>query len=99
LKISEEENLDIIHDSVAYLKKHLDKVFFDAEHFFDGYVNNPAYALKCLAAAQDAAAASRSVREHPILADGVQASGERRVARPEAVAAAGDAKVAERPPR
>ena len=56
LKISEEENLDIIHDSVAYLKKHADKVFFDAEHFFDGYVNNPGYALKCLAAAQDAGA-------------------------------------------
>jgi len=56
LKISEEENLDIIHDSVAYLKKRVDKVFFDAEHFFDGYVNNPGYALECLAAAQDAGA-------------------------------------------
>jgi 2-isopropylmalate synthase len=56
LKVSEEENLDIIHDSVAYLKKQVDKVFFDAEHFFDGYVNNPGYALKCLAAAQDAGA-------------------------------------------
>ena len=56
LKISEEENLDIIHDSVAYLKKQVEKVFFDAEHFFDGYVNNPGYALKCLAAARDAGA-------------------------------------------
>ena len=56
LKISLEENLDIIHNSVAYLKKHVDKVFFDAEHFFDGYVNNPEYALKCLAAAQAAGA-------------------------------------------
>ena len=37
LKISLEENLDIIHDSVAYLKKHVETVFFDAEHFFDGY--------------------------------------------------------------
>jgi 2-isopropylmalate synthase len=54
LKISLEENLAIIHDSVAYLKKHADKVFFDAEHFFDGYVNNPGYALKCLEAAQEA---------------------------------------------
>lgn len=56
LKISFEENLDIIHSTIAYLKKHLGKVFFDAEHFFDGYVNNPDYALRCLAAAQDAGA-------------------------------------------
>ncbi|RPI36219.1 MAG: citramalate synthase [Nitrospiraceae bacterium] len=56
LKIPLEENLDIIHDSVAYLKKHADKVFFDAEHFFDGHQNNPEYAMKCLAAAQDAGA-------------------------------------------
>jgi 2-isopropylmalate synthase len=56
LRVSDDENLDIIHGSVAYLKKHADKVFFDAEHFFDGYINNPDYALKCLAAAQDAGA-------------------------------------------
>lgn len=56
LKISLGENLDIIYDTVSYLKKHVGKVFFDAEHFFDGYVNNPSYAMKCLAAAQDAGA-------------------------------------------
>ena len=56
LRVSEEENLDIIHNSVAYLKKHAEKVFFDAEHFFDGYVNNPEYALKCLGAAEAAGA-------------------------------------------
>ena len=56
LRVPLEENLGIIHGSVAYLKKYADKVFFDAEHFFDGYVNNPAYALKCLAAAQEAGA-------------------------------------------
>lgn len=56
LGISFEENLDIIHDSVAYLKKYTEKVFFDAEHFFDGYVNNQKYAFKCLTAAQDAGA-------------------------------------------
>src|SRR3990172_4793191 len=56
LRIPLEENLDIIRESVAYLKKYAEKVFFDAEHFFDGYVNNPRYALKCLAAAQDAGA-------------------------------------------
>lgn len=56
LRVPLEENLDIIHDSVAYLKKNADKVFFDAEHFFDGYIHNPKYALKCLQAAQDAGA-------------------------------------------
>ncbi len=56
LRITLEENLDIIHDSIAYLKKHADKVFFDAEHFFDGYINNPKYALECLSAARDAGA-------------------------------------------
>ncbi len=56
LRVSLEENLDIIGDSVAFLKKNADKVFFDAEHFFDGYIHNPKYALKCLQAAQDAGA-------------------------------------------
>ena len=56
LKVPLNENLDIIHDSIAYLKKHVETVFFDAEHFFDGYKDNPQYALKCLLAAQDAGA-------------------------------------------
>jgi len=56
LKVPLKENLDIIFDSVAFLKKHADKVFFDAEHFFDGYRHNPDYALKCLEAAQAAGA-------------------------------------------
>jgi 2-isopropylmalate synthase len=50
------ENLDMITDSVRYLKKNVDKVFFDAEHFFDGFKNNPKYAIKCLKAAEDAGA-------------------------------------------
>jgi 2-isopropylmalate synthase len=56
LKISLEENLKIIYDSVAFLKKKVRRVFFDAEHFFDGYKHNPDYAMKCLFAAQDAGA-------------------------------------------
>ncbi|TAL26014.1 MAG: citramalate synthase [Nitrospirae bacterium] len=56
LKITLSENLDLIHDSVAYLKKYTGRVFFDAEHFFDGYKDDPAYAIKCLIAAQDAGA-------------------------------------------
>lgn len=51
LRIPLAENLDIIHDSVAYLKRHVDEVVFDAEHFFDGYASNPSYALKCIEAA------------------------------------------------
>ncbi len=56
LRIPLEENLTVIYDSIAYLKKHADKVFFDAEHFFDGYLCNSEFAIKCLFAAQDAGA-------------------------------------------
>ncbi len=56
LKISLEDNLDLIHNTIAYLKKYVDKVFFDAEHFFDGFKDNPDYAIKCLKAAEQAGA-------------------------------------------
>ncbi len=56
LRVSLEENLDMISDSISYLKKRVDKVFYDAEHFFDGYKDDPAYALKTLVAARDAGA-------------------------------------------
>src|SRR5208337_4532908 len=56
LRISLEENLDVIHNSVLFLKNHAEKVFFAAEHFFNGYKDNPAFALKCLEAAQTAGA-------------------------------------------
>ena len=46
-----EENLKIIEDSLAYLKRHGRTVIYDAEHFFDGYKANPAYALRTLEAA------------------------------------------------
>ncbi|MDA8168271.1 MAG: citramalate synthase [Nitrospiraceae bacterium] len=55
-RIPLEENLQIIHDSVAFLKGRMEKVFFDAEHFFDGFRANPEYALRCLEAAQSAGA-------------------------------------------
>ncbi len=54
LRISDEENLELIYDSLAFLKQHVAEVFYDAEHFFDGYKSNPEYALKTLRAAQDA---------------------------------------------
>lgn len=50
------QNLDMIAESVAHLKKYKDEVIFDAEHFFDGYLNNPDYAIKSLLAAQEAGA-------------------------------------------
>ncbi len=51
-----EENLDMISDSVKYLKSKGKQVFFDAEHFFDGYKNNPEYALKAIKSAHSAGA-------------------------------------------
>lgn len=54
LRITLEENLEIINDSVEYLKKHVDEVFFDAEHFFDGFKHNPEYALNAIKAAHEA---------------------------------------------
>ena len=56
LRTTLEENLYAVKDTVVYLKKNADKVFFDAEHFFDGYHHNPKYAMKVLAAAVDAGA-------------------------------------------
>lgn len=54
LRISLEENLELIFDSLEYLKKHSNEVFFDAEHFFDGYKAHPEYAVKTLLAAEEA---------------------------------------------
>ena len=51
-----EENLKMIADSLAYCKSQGREVFYDAEHFFDGYRANPEYALKTLRAAADAGA-------------------------------------------
>lgn len=54
LRISLDENLELIHDSLAYLKARAPEVVYDAEHFFDGYRANPEYALKTLQAAEAA---------------------------------------------
>ncbi len=54
LRISLEENLELIYDSLEYLKRHAPEVFYDAEHFFDGYKANPEYAIKTLQAAEEA---------------------------------------------
>ena len=56
LGISPERNLELIHDTIAYLATRVDEVMFDAEHFFDGYKANPEYAMKALEAAHQAGA-------------------------------------------
>ena len=54
LRIPLKANLEVLHDTIKFLKQHLDEVIFDAEHFFDGYAANPEYALECLRAAEAA---------------------------------------------
>ena len=54
LGCSLDENLQLCADSVEHLKKHGIETIFDAEHFYDGYRNNPEYAMKVLAAAAEA---------------------------------------------
>ncbi|HLG22431.1 MAG TPA: hypothetical protein VI382_06420, partial [Candidatus Manganitrophaceae bacterium] len=56
LGITLKKNLEIISDSIAHLRSKGKRVFYDAEHFFDGYRARPEYALKTLEAAQKAGA-------------------------------------------
>lgn len=56
LKTTLDENLNMINESIIYLKEKGKEVIFDAEHFFDGYKENSEYALKTLKAAKDAGA-------------------------------------------
>jgi 2-isopropylmalate synthase len=55
-RVSREENLAMIADSIAYLRGEGKRVIYDAEHFFDGYRDDPAYALECVRAAAGAGA-------------------------------------------
>jgi 2-isopropylmalate synthase len=54
LETTLEENLRMVADSIGYLESKGKRVFFDAEHFFDGYKANASYALDVLKAAADA---------------------------------------------
>ena len=56
LRISRKANLEMISDSIAYMKERVDEVVFDAEHFFDGYRSNPEFALECLRAGEEGGA-------------------------------------------
>lgn len=58
LKTSLEENLAMIHDTIRFFKEKGKEVVFDAEHFYDGYMANPEYALSCLKSAVDGGADS-----------------------------------------
>lgn len=56
LKISEQEALNLISNTIKFLIKNKRKVIFDAEHFFDGHKSNPQFALACLKTAAEAGA-------------------------------------------
>jgi 2-isopropylmalate synthase len=56
VRVDREENLAMIAESGAFLVGQGKRVIYDAEHFFDGYADDPAYALQCLRAAAQAGA-------------------------------------------
>lgn len=56
LRVPLEEGVAMVEESVRYLRESGKRVFFDAEHFFDGYLNSPDYALSVLTAASEAGA-------------------------------------------
>jgi 2-isopropylmalate synthase len=56
LRVSLEENLDMIRDSVGYLASQGRELIYDAEHFFDGWKANPEYADRTIQAAAEAGA-------------------------------------------
>jgi 2-isopropylmalate synthase len=60
-KVSGEENLAMIADSVAFCRAAGKRVVYDAEHFFDGYRDDSGYALSCLEAAVEAGAENVSL--------------------------------------
>jgi 2-isopropylmalate synthase len=53
LGISEVENIRMIGESIKHVVRHKREALYDAEHFFDGYKSNPAFAVECLKAAYD----------------------------------------------
>ncbi len=56
LRVPLERNIELVRDSLAFLRPHFQDLFFDAEHFFDGFKANPNYALSVLRAAFEAGA-------------------------------------------
>jgi len=58
LKISDSAALELIRKTIKFFIKNKRKVIFDAEHFFDGFKNNPKFALDCLKTAEKSGAAN-----------------------------------------
>lgn len=58
LRTNREENLRLIRDSVNFLVNSGREVFFDAEHFYDGWKDNPEYAIQCVEAAMESGASA-----------------------------------------
>ena len=56
LRTDLDEGVAMVRDSIAFLRAEGRRVFFDAEHFFDGYRRDPDFALRVLAAAEEAGA-------------------------------------------
>ncbi len=56
LGVTADENIAMIADSIAHLRRRKDEVLFDAEHFFDGYKADAGFALACVQAAREAGA-------------------------------------------
>ena len=56
LRVSLDENIEMIQDTVAYLKSQGRQVIYDAEHFFDGWKLDPAYSARTIQAAAEAGA-------------------------------------------
>ncbi len=56
LGVTLERNIELISNSVSYLRPHVEELFFDAEHFFDGFKANPKFTISCLKAAHEAGA-------------------------------------------
>jgi 2-isopropylmalate synthase len=89
LRTTPEENLAMIEDSIRYLTAQGREVIYDAEHFFDGYLDNPEYALRTLEAAARGGASNLSLCEtnggklvpqvHAITADVVKRFGAEKV--------------------
>jgi 2-isopropylmalate synthase len=61
IRVTPEENLAMIAESVGFCREQGKRVVFDAEHFFDGHREDAAYALECAAAAADAGAENVSL--------------------------------------
>ncbi|HEX6142643.1 MAG TPA: citramalate synthase [Geminicoccaceae bacterium] len=56
LGVDRDENLRMIEDSIRESARHVPEAVFDAEHFFDGFADDPGYALACVAAAAEGGA-------------------------------------------